>query len=374
MNGHLSETDLAAYLDDRLSRRRRQEVEAHLAGCDECLGQVADAAEALANPEPLPLNMGQLPAVAAGPRQRPTRWRPVFGVAAALLVVLSVALVLRVEHRLPLASEAEKIVSDHLTDGPAAMAPSPGAEPQPTAVDTVPAPVDARVTGKRKAVGEVEERKLAAGESVSPGVVASPVKDEAFAVESPKGNLADRPVTAAAPPSEKKASALARDSARADARDEASAVGGEGMQQRQEIARQRAVLGGVAPPAPAAERGRREKELRQQNQAGAVGGLGVVPLDPRIRVGGAIAESDLLDGAALNELATWGMELRITLVIDADGRQRGEAGCDPELSAARMARLRSVLARVRFAANGALSRRVVLRVVRSGEPPPGDAR
>ncbi|HNX96495.1 MAG TPA: zf-HC2 domain-containing protein [Candidatus Aminicenantes bacterium] len=325
MTGHLTEDDVAGYLDHRLDSRRQREVEAHLAGCDDCLAQVADVAAALAEPASLP--QGLVPAREARWELRPAiRWRPVFGVAAVLLVVLSVAVVLRVERRLPLAPAAEERATDQiLAEG--RELPGEPAAPAPPREQTKAAPAS------------VPARRGHADDSSRLGL-APEAKGDAVAAGAPSVSLeteseASRPRATEAP-----------------------------------------VAQGVLPaPGAKAERGvpfadHARKAMAKVEASGRSREEGE-PFDPRLRLEGELAPAELVDPSPLRGLLAedWGADLVIRFAVDAAGRIGPDWTCQPELSPSRRERLRVALARVRFTPAGRERRRGVLRLAQ-GEPAP----
>lgn len=325
MTGHLTEDDVAGYLDHRLDSRRQREVEAHLAGCDDCLSQVADVAEALADPASLP--HGAIP-VRETPRvfHPVLRWRPVFGVAAALLVVVSVAVVLRVERRLPLAPAAEERVADQIL---------------------------------------VEGRELP-GEPAAPAPLRGQTKAAPMTAPARRGHPDDSPRLALAP--ETKGDAVA------------AGVPSVSLETENEVSRPReaeALVVQSEPPAPVVLEGKgtpfgdqARKAMAKAEAPGRSREEGEA-FDPRLRLEGELVPAELVDPSPLRELLAedWGQDLVVRFTVDAAGRIGPDWTCQPELSPSRRERLRGALARVRFIPAGRDRRRGVLRLVR-GEPSP----
>ena len=54
MNDHISEEELAAYIEGTIALKIRPAIERHLTGCDRCLGNLADLSEILKAPVPVP--------------------------------------------------------------------------------------------------------------------------------------------------------------------------------------------------------------------------------------------------------------------------------------------------------------------------------
>lgn len=96
----LSPEQLAAYQDGILRPQTRAGVEAHLAGCDRCLGQLAAACRAAAGPAAEASETASLIARAKAlldppaPAATPPRWRWVVPVAAAATVLLALSVTL----------------------------------------------------------------------------------------------------------------------------------------------------------------------------------------------------------------------------------------------------------------------------------------
>ena len=57
MNDHISEEELAAYIEGTIAPKMRPVIERHLTGCDRCLGDLADLSEILRAPVPVPDNL-----------------------------------------------------------------------------------------------------------------------------------------------------------------------------------------------------------------------------------------------------------------------------------------------------------------------------
>lgn len=92
MTEHVNGEALAAYIDGRLDRKQRGEVEDHLGHCRECRRELADVAELLAGKEEVPGEFLEKALGASADRaawRRPLLLRPAFGIAAAFLVAVA---------------------------------------------------------------------------------------------------------------------------------------------------------------------------------------------------------------------------------------------------------------------------------------------
>jgi hypothetical protein len=89
MNDHIRSEDLAAYVDGLLSAESNDVVENHIAGCPECLDELAEVAALLENREKIPARFLEQ---ALGKKKKAGRsilpLRLVFEVAAAVVVVV----------------------------------------------------------------------------------------------------------------------------------------------------------------------------------------------------------------------------------------------------------------------------------------------
>lgn len=97
--GCLSESDIAAYVDHRVTGGEKDRIEAHLAGCDFCLGQAAFLARLNEAPIPasVPISLLSRAQELARPRSRlgfgwPWRWEAVAATVAGLAVVAILSL------------------------------------------------------------------------------------------------------------------------------------------------------------------------------------------------------------------------------------------------------------------------------------------
>lgn len=205
-SGHLTDEELSASLDRRLSVTERDRVEAHLAGCEDCRRQLAELERTVGLLRTMPVAIP--PRVFRGPVDegggRDARapgwaqpgWLRALGSAAAALMLL----VLAVDAVLPRMQLGltDATASSRAPAAPAAPAVAP--EPVPPAILTQP------VESRQRATENPAARALpfsgAASDAQAP--TSLPATDQAVPEEAPArapaATEAARPATPTAPP------------------------------------------------------------------------------------------------------------------------------------------------------------------------------
>ena len=154
---HTEWTDrLSEYLDEELAPAERREVEAHLAGCDECAAVLDDLRRVIARAqtiEPRPPQADLWPGV-AGRIERPAMRRFAFTLPQALAASLAIALLSgAIVWQLMAGPEGPR--NGHTSPAPAAVAQAVTPAPQPpdvAAVSYADAQYDAAVADLEKAL------------------------------------------------------------------------------------------------------------------------------------------------------------------------------------------------------------------------------
>ena len=146
MNDHISEEELAAYIEGTIAPKMRPAIERHLTGCDRCLGDLADLAEILRPPVPVPDDLlkaalSRFPAGRKEAKRRrfllPNRWA--LQVAALFAVALLLGYLLIVEHP-PVASIPQGVRNIGPGNGSRRTSRRPPAADQKEIPSSLPAP------------------------------------------------------------------------------------------------------------------------------------------------------------------------------------------------------------------------------------------
>jgi hypothetical protein len=158
MSDHISEEELAAYIDGTIAPKMRPAFERHLTGCDRCLGDLADLAEILKMPVPVPENLlksalSRFPAGAGEQEPKQRRFllphRRILQVAALFAMALLLGYLLIVERPSVVSTRKAPEISDRETARADIPLPAPTDKKEASQSFPIPAKIEKKSAARR---------------------------------------------------------------------------------------------------------------------------------------------------------------------------------------------------------------------------------